>query len=61
VNATLSTFLKIAITVISISAFLFFIGYNMIGTETTSYKTNISSMKSNLPAGTGSTTNSTTP
>jgi hypothetical protein len=56
-NSTLATFLKIGITVISISAFLFFVGYNMVGSETTSYKTKISSMNGKLPAGTGATAN----
>lgn len=60
-NQTLSTFLKIAITVISISAFLFFIGYNMVGSETTAYKTKITSQQSNIPSGAGSSTNTTTP
>ncbi|WP_374717749.1 hypothetical protein [Neobacillus sp.] len=56
-NQSLSTFLKIAITVLSISAFLFYIGYNMIGTETTSYKNTISNIDGNLPDGsTGSNT-----
>lgn len=52
-NQSLSTFLKIGITVIAISAFLFFIGYNMIGTETNEYQTNIQNMSNNLPTGAG--------
>jgi hypothetical protein len=56
-NSTLATFLKIGITVISISAFLFFVGYNLVGSETTTYNTKISSMNGKLPAGTGSTSN----
>lgn len=49
-NVTLATFLKIAVTVISISAFLFVIGYTMIGGETNEYKTEIESMSTNLPS-----------
>ncbi|MCM3704982.1 hypothetical protein DFO70_11796 [Cytobacillus firmus] len=56
-NQTLSTFLKIAVTVVSISAFLFFIGYNMIGSETTNYSNDITGANSNLPSGAGNTTN----
>ncbi|MFC0476036.1 hypothetical protein ACFFHF_12390 [Robertmurraya beringensis] len=52
-NQSLSTFLKIGITVICISAFLFFIGYNMIGTETNDYQTDITNMSNNLPTGAG--------
>jgi hypothetical protein len=55
-NKTISTFLGIAITV-SISAFLFFIGYDMIGAETQVYETEIEGMSNNLPAGTGTRTN----
>ncbi|MGN7300457.1 hypothetical protein [Ferdinandcohnia sp. SAFN-114] len=50
-NKSLSTFLGIAVTVLSISAFLFFIGYNMIGDETTEYDTQISAVDRNLPDG----------
>ncbi|WP_374717748.1 hypothetical protein [Neobacillus sp.] len=56
-NQSLSTFLKIAITVLSISAFLFFIGYNMIGTETNQYISKISSMDNNLPDGSSGSNN----
>ncbi|MEK3992662.1 hypothetical protein [Robertmurraya sp. FSL R5-0851] len=56
-NQTLSTFLKIGITVISISAFLFFIGYNMIGSETNEYQTDITNMSENLPTGAGVNSN----
>lgn len=56
-NQSLSTFLKIGITVICISAFLFFIGYNMIGSETTEYQTDITNMSENLPTGAGVTAN----
>ncbi|MFT9495734.1 MULTISPECIES: hypothetical protein [Bacillota] len=56
-NSTISTFLKIAITVVSISAFLFFIGYNMIGSETTNYKSDITDMQNNLPTGAGNASN----
>ncbi|MGN7300456.1 hypothetical protein [Ferdinandcohnia sp. SAFN-114] len=50
-NKSLSTFLGIAVTVLSISAFLFFIGYNMIGEETSQYDTQISGVDGNLPDG----------
>lgn len=56
-NQSISTFLKIAITVVAISAFLFFIGYNMIGTETGDYQTQIESQVNNLPDGSGTATN----
>ncbi|WP_190284988.1 hypothetical protein [Bacillus sp. S3] len=49
-NQTLSTFLKIAVTVISISAFLFVLGYNMVNTEAGAYKAKISSMQTNMPS-----------
>ncbi|MCM3393290.1 hypothetical protein [Cytobacillus oceanisediminis] len=49
-NQTLSTFLKIAVTVVSISAFLFFIGYNMISSESTEYQTEITGISNNLPS-----------
>lgn len=52
-NQTISTFLKIAITVVSISAFLFYIGYNMIGSEAQAYEQDIKSMQNNLPSGSG--------
>ncbi|MGN7300458.1 hypothetical protein [Ferdinandcohnia sp. SAFN-114] len=48
-NKSLATFLGIAITVLAISAFLFFMAYNMIGTEANQYKTEIDSMSTNLP------------
>ncbi|WP_197468136.1 hypothetical protein [Fictibacillus phosphorivorans] len=54
-NKTLSTFLGIAVTVLAISGFLFFFGYNMIGTETGEYETTIDSMNGNLPNGTTTT------
>ncbi|MEI2356700.1 hypothetical protein [Mesobacillus zeae] len=56
-NQTIATFMKIAITVVSISAFLFYVGYNMIGSETTNYKTDITSVNSKLPTGAESATN----
>jgi len=56
-NKSLSTFLGIAITVLSISAFLFFIGYNMINSETTEYNTEISGVDGNLPDGQTGTNN----
>lgn len=56
-NQTLSTFLKIGITVVTISAFLFFIGYNMIGSETGEYQSDIEGISENLPDGSGTTTN----
>jgi len=56
-NKSLSTFLGIAITVLSISAFLFFIGYGMINSETTEYKTEISAIDGNLPDGKTGTNN----
>lgn len=60
-NQTLSTFLKIAITVISISAFLFFIGYNMVGSETTAYKSKVTGVQGNVPNGGGTSSNTATP
>lgn len=51
-NSTISTFLKIAVTVVSISAFLFFVGYNMISGESTEYKTEIESISDNVPSAT---------
>ncbi|WP_192894798.1 hypothetical protein [Neobacillus notoginsengisoli] len=51
-NSSLSTFLKIGITVIAISAFLFVFGYGMIKTESDSYKSTITSVDDNLPSGT---------
>lgn len=56
-NQTIATFLKIAITVVAISAFLFFIGYNMIGNESKAYESDINAMQNNLPTGNGSYTN----
>lgn len=38
-NSSLSTFMKIAVTVIVIVALLFTVGYKMIHTETTDYTT----------------------
>lgn len=52
-NTSLAQFLKIGISVICISAFLFFIGYNMIGSETNEYQTDITNMSENLPSGAG--------
>lgn len=52
-NQSLSTFLKIAVTVLAISAFLFYIGYNLIGTETGKYQNKIEGVYTNLPNGTG--------
>ncbi|WP_190284989.1 hypothetical protein [Bacillus sp. S3] len=48
-NQTLSTFLKIAVTVISISAFLFVLGYNMVNSEATAYKTKVTGIQANMP------------
>ncbi|MEI2356701.1 hypothetical protein [Mesobacillus zeae] len=56
-NQTIATFMKIAITVVSISAFLFYVGYNMIGSEANNYKTDITGLNSKLPAGDNSLTN----
>lgn len=56
-NKSLSTFLGIAVTVLAISAFLFFIGYNMIGTETTEYNQQISAVDGKLPDGKNGTNN----
>lgn len=50
-NSTISTFLKIAITVVSISAFLFIVGYGMISSESTGYSNNITGVHANLPTG----------
>ncbi|MEK4671087.1 hypothetical protein [Niallia sp. FSL R7-0271] len=52
-NKTLSTFLGIAITVITISAFLFIGGYNLVNSETSAYGTKVTNMQTNLPSGTG--------
>jgi hypothetical protein len=52
-NKTLSTFLGIAISVITISAFLFIGAYNLIGSETDTYGTKVTNMQTNLPSGTG--------
>jgi high-affinity Fe2+/Pb2+ permease len=38
-NTSLSTFLKIGVTVVVIAALLFSVGYKMIETETTTYQT----------------------
>lgn len=51
-NSSISTFLKIAVTVVSISAFLFIVGYGMIKTESTSYKGKVEAVKTNIPTGT---------
>ncbi|MGE6755946.1 hypothetical protein ACQKFO_21330 [Rossellomorea sp. NPDC071047] len=48
-NVTISTFLKIAITVVSISAFLFVVAYNMADSETTHYQTEIETERTLLP------------
>jgi high-affinity Fe2+/Pb2+ permease len=37
-NTSLSTFLKIGVTVVVIAALLFSVGYGMIETETNTYK-----------------------
>lgn len=56
-NKSLSTFLGLALTAITISALLFFIGYNMLGNETNEYQTDIEGMSENLPTGAGVRTN----
>lgn len=56
-NKTLATFLSIGATVITISAFVFFVAYNMVGSETGEYKTTIEGVSENLPDGSGTTTN----
>lgn len=56
-NTSLAKFLGLAITAVCISAFLFFIGYNMIGAETNDYKTQIENQVNNLPDGSGTPTN----
>ncbi|MGE6755948.1 hypothetical protein ACQKFO_21340 [Rossellomorea sp. NPDC071047] len=48
-NVTISTFLKIAITVVSISAFLFVLGYGMANNEATHYETQIEAERTVLP------------
>lgn len=56
-NKTLATFLGIALTVLVISAFLFFKGYNMIGTEADQYGDQIDAVTNNLPDGQSETNN----
>ncbi|HEO8421299.1 MULTISPECIES: hypothetical protein [Bacillaceae] len=56
-NTTLAQFLKIGLTVVTISAFLFFIGYNLVGSNTTTYSAKINGAQSNLPTGAGVSSN----
>lgn len=44
-NQTLSTFLKMGITVVAIAAFLFGIGYNMVQSEVNGYESSITSVE----------------
>lgn len=50
-NQTLATFLKIAVTVLSISAFLFFFGYNLVEDQVEVYGSDIEGIHNNLPTG----------
>lgn len=49
-NQTLATFLKIAVTVLSISAFLFFFGYQLVDDQVTEYGNDIVDIHNNLPS-----------
>jgi len=55
-NTSLSTFLKIGVTVIVIAALLFSVGYSMIERETTTYESDIIS-NNNHPLSTSSPSN----
>ncbi|WP_269920063.1 hypothetical protein [Caldifermentibacillus hisashii] len=44
-NQSLSTFLKIAVTVLSITAFLFVFGYNMVSSEVSEYQGKITGVQ----------------
>lgn len=48
-NTTLQTFLKIAVTVVAISAFLFFFGYNLVEHQVEEYGSDIAGIHNNLP------------
>lgn len=49
-NQTLATFLKIAVTVLSISAFLFFFGYQLVDNQVTEYGNDIVDIHNKLPS-----------
>lgn len=49
-NQTLATFLKIAVTVLAISAFLFFFGYQLVDDQVTEYGNDIVNIHNNLPS-----------
>ncbi|MCA1064436.1 hypothetical protein QTG56_22755 (plasmid) [Rossellomorea sp. AcN35-11] len=48
-NNTISTFLKIAITVVAIGAFLFGVAYTMTSSESTHYENQVNGVQSKLP------------
>jgi uncharacterized membrane protein len=48
-NNTISTFLKIAITVVAIGAFLFGVAYTMVSDESTYYETQVEGVQTQLP------------
>ncbi|MCA1064440.1 hypothetical protein QTG56_22765 (plasmid) [Rossellomorea sp. AcN35-11] len=48
-NNTISTFLKIAITVVAIGAFLFGTAYAMVTGESSFYETQIKGVQANIP------------
>ncbi|MEG6533213.1 hypothetical protein V6C20_06695 [Caldibacillus thermoamylovorans] len=54
-NQSLATFLKIAVTVLSITAFLFVFGYGMVNSEVEEYKGKITGVST--PSATKAYTN----
>lgn len=49
-NQTLSTFLKIAVSALSIGLLLFGVAYGMVKSEGDSYKSQIENVKTSLPS-----------
>ncbi|MDD9309778.1 hypothetical protein PUS82_00335 [Cytobacillus firmus] len=58
-NKSVSTFMTIALTIVTIGVFLFGIAYTLVGTETGKYETDIKQVSDKLPNVNSSTT--TTP
>lgn len=48
-NTSLATFLKIAVTVLAIGAFLFVFGYNMTKSQVDKYEEKITNVESTTP------------
>lgn len=58
-NKSVSTFMTIALTIVTIGVFLFGVAYTLVGNETNEYKTDIEGVSDKLPSVNSSTT--TTP